>query len=125
VTSRPLPLLLAIVVLAVEGVGAIAFAVLIATVKGAVIGEVVWYVDLLAATAVAFGAPALVAMVGAWARRSWSWLVGVIVQSILLLGVAAAIVSGGWHPALVIAVALAGAGLAGLLAPVTRRVLGV
>ncbi len=124
-TNRPLPLLLAVVVLAIEGVGAIAFAVLLATVKGAVIGEVVWYVNLLAGTAVAFSVPALVATVGAWARRSWSWLVGVVVESIMLLGVAAALVSGGWHPAFLVAVALAGAGLAGLLAPVTRRALRV
>jgi hypothetical protein len=125
VTNRPLPLLLAVVVLAIEGIGAIALAVLLATVKGAVLGEVVWYVNLLAATAVAFGAPALVATWGTWTGRSWSWLVATILQAIVLLAVAVATLSGGWHPALLGAVALGAAGLAGLLAASTRQALRV
>ena len=50
---------------------------------------------------------------------------GVVVQSIVLLGVVVAALSGGWHPALLAAVVLGGLGAAALFSPATRRALGV
>ena len=124
-TGRPASLLVAIVVLAVEGVGALLFAALVAALRGWVLADVRYDVEVLVAASVGFALPCLVAAAGAWAGRSWSWLVGVVIQSIVLMGVAAAIVSGGWHPALLVAIALAGTGAAALFNPATRRALGV
>jgi hypothetical protein len=123
VENRPLPLLLSVVVLVTEGVGALAWGMLLI---GLAIGfgDVDPITSMVIGAAAVFGVAAIAGGVGAWGRRSWGWLLGVVLQVLVLLGVVVAAVSGGWHPALLVAVALGGAGLAGLLAPASRRTLG-
>ena len=124
-TSRPLALLLAVVVLAVEGVGAAGFGILLVGLAGELLAEIRPFGALLPASAIVFGVAALVAAAGTWARRSWSWLAGALVQAVLLLGVVVAGLSGGVHPALLAAVALGGLGSLALFHRDTRRALGV
>jgi len=124
VTGRPLALLVALVVLLVEGVGAIAWAALLAVLMAG-FGDVDPNTAATAAASALFGVAALVAAAGAWARRSWSWPVGAVVQAVLLLGVVVAGLSGGFHPALLAAVALGGLGALALFQDATRRALGV
>lgn len=124
-TARPPTLLVAIVVLALEGVGAAGFGLLLVGLAGDLLGEIQPLGALLPASAIAFGVAALAAAVGAWARRSWSWLVGAVLQAVLLLGVIVAALSGGFHPALVSAIALGGLGAIALFHPDTRQALGV
>lgn len=123
-TGRPPALLVTIVVLLVEGVGAIAWVVLLAALT-ATFGDADPLTAATAAASAAFGVAALVAAGGAWARRSWSWLVGAVAQAVVLLGVVVAGLSGGFHPALLAAVALGGIGSLALFRPETRRALGV
>ena len=63
--DRPAPLLVAIVVLAVEGIGALGIAGLMATLTGALVGDLVPYVSLPMAATVAAGVPCLIAAWGA------------------------------------------------------------
>ena len=123
-TVRPPALLVALVVLLVEGVGAIAWAALLAVLMAG-FGDVDPITATTAAASALFGIAALVAAAGAWARRSWSWLVGAVVQAVLLLGVVVAGLSGAFHPALLAAVALGGLGAVALFHGATRRALGV
>lgn len=124
-TARPAALLLAVVVLALEGVGTIGFGLLLVGLAGELLAEIQPFGVLLPASALAFGVAALVAAIGAWARRSWSWVVGSVLQAVLLLGVIVAGLSGGFHVALVAAVALGGLGAVALFHPDARRALGV
>lgn len=124
-TGRPLMLLVAVLVLAIEGVGAVGFAIFLAVLAGGLLGEIQPFGALLPASSIAFGVAAFVAAIAAWRRRSWSWVVAAAIQAILLLGVIVASLSGGFHPALAAAVALGGLGLVALLSEDTRRALGV
>jgi hypothetical protein len=124
-TARPLALLLAVVVLALEGVGSAGFGLLLVGLAGELLAEIQPFGALLPASALAFGVAALVAAVGAWMRRSWSWFVGAVLQAVLLLGVILAGLSGGFHAALLAAVALGGLGAIALFHGDTRRALGV
>jgi hypothetical protein len=123
--ARPPALLLAVVVLALEGVGSAAFGLLLIGMAGELLAEVQPFGTLLPASALAFGVAALAGAVGAWARRSWSWFVGAVLQAVLLFGVIVAGLSGGFHPALGAAVALGGLGSIALFHPATRRALAV
>jgi hypothetical protein len=125
VTARPPTLLAAVVVLALEGVGSVAFGLLLVGLAGDLLADIQPFGALLPASALAFGVAALAAALGAWARRSWSWFVGAVVQTVLVLGVVVAALSGGFHPALLAAVALGGLGAIALFHPDTRRALGV
>jgi hypothetical protein len=118
-------LLLAVVVLALEGVGSAAFGILLVGLAGEQLAEIQPFGVVLPASALVFGVAALAGAVGAWARRSWSWFVGAVLQAVLLLGVIVAGLSGGFHPALFAAVALGGLGSIALFHPDTRRALGV
>lgn len=124
-TARPPMLLVAVVVLALEGVGAAGFGFLLVALAGDALAEIQPLGAILPASAFAFGVAALLGAVGAWARRSWSWFVGAVVQAVLLLGVVVAGMSGGLHLALISAVALGGLGAIALFHPDTRRALGV
>ena len=124
-TARPPWLLLAIVVLALEGVGSIGFGLLLVGLAGELLAEIQPFGALLPASALAFGVAAIVAAAGAWTRRSWSWFVGAVLQAVLLFGVIVAGLSGGFHVALLAAVALGGLGAIALFHPDTRRALGV
>lgn len=123
--SRPASLLAAIVVLALEGVGAFGWAILMLVVISVLAGTVAPLVGPIIAAALAFGVACLIAAWGAWRGRSWSWPVGTVLQAVVLLATIVAALSGGWHPALLAAVALGAAGLVALLAPATRRSLSV
>jgi hypothetical protein len=125
VTARPPMLLLAAVVLALEGVGAAGFGILLVAMAGDALASIQPFGAILPTSAIAFGIAALVGAIGAWQRRSWSWFVGTVVQAVLLLGVVVAALSGGFHPALLAAVVLGGLGAAALFSPATRRALGV
>jgi uncharacterized membrane protein YfcA len=122
--TRPPALLLAVVVLALEGVGGLAWAALLAALIGS-FGDVDPITASTAVAAAVFGAAALVAAVGAWGRRTWSWPIGAVLQALVMLGVIVAGVSGGWHPALLAGVILGGLGMVALFNPETRRALGV
>jgi hypothetical protein len=118
-------LLVVVVVLALEGVGALGFGLLLVALAGELLGEIQPFGIVLPVSAIAFGVAALAGAVGAWRRRSWSWFVGAVVQAVLLLGVLVAGLSGGFHPALLSAVTLGGLGAIALFHPDTRRALGV
>lgn len=124
-TDRPLALLLAVVVLALEGVGSVGFGLLLVGLAGELLAEIQPFGVLLPASALAFGIAAIVAAVGAWGRRSWSWFVGAVLQAVLLFGVIVAGLSGGFHVALIAAVALGGLGAIALFHPDTRQTLAV
>jgi branched-subunit amino acid transport protein len=125
VTARPPALLLAVVVLALEGVGAVGFGIFLAVLAGGVLEEIQPFGALLPASSIAFGVAALVAAIAAWRRRSWGWVVAAAIQAILLLGVIVAAMSGAFHPALLAAVALGGLGLVALFHEDTRQALVV
>jgi hypothetical protein len=118
-------LLVAVVVLALEGVGAVGFGLLLVALAGELLAEIQPFGAMLPISSLVFGVVALAGAVGAWGRRSWSWFVGAVVQAILLLGVLVAGLSGGFHPALFSAVTLGGLGGIALFHPDTRRALGV
>jgi hypothetical protein len=122
---QPPELLAAVVVLVVEGIGAIGWSALMIVVVAALGGSVAMVAAMTILGAFGFGIVALAAAIGAWRRRSWSWLVGTTLQAVVLLGVVIAALSGGWHPALLVAIALALTGAAALSSPATRRALGV
>ena len=121
--TRPAPLLLAVVVLALEGVGGLAWAAVLAALI-ATFGDADPITASTAVASVVFGAGALGAAVGAWGRRTWSWPVGAVLQALVMLGVIVAGLSGVLHPALLAAVVLGGLGMVALFHPETRRALG-
>jgi len=73
-TARPPMLLLAVLVLAIEGVGAVGFGIFLAVLAGGQLGEIQPLGALLPASSIAFGVAAFVAAVAAWRRRSWGWV---------------------------------------------------
>lgn len=125
VGTRPGPLLLAVVVLAAEGVGALGWAGLILMVVDALGGGLAPIGAVATGAGIVFGVAALVTAAGAWRRKRWAWIVAAVIQVLVLLGVAVAALSGGWHVALTAAVALGVAGLVSVVAPPTKRWLGV
>ncbi len=125
VGGRPGSLVLAVVVLAAEGVGALGWVALILMVVDALGGGLAPIGAVAIGAGIVFGVAALVAAAGTWRRKRWSWLVATVIQVVVLLGVVVAALSGGWHSALTAAVALGVAGLATVVATPTRRWLGV
>jgi len=123
--ARPGPLLLAVVVLVIEGVGALGWAALILMVVDALGGGLAPIGTVAIGSGVVFGVAALVTSAGAWRRQRWAWRVATVIQVVVLLGVVVAALTGGWHIALTAAVALGAAGLGGVIATRTRNWLGV
>jgi len=123
--ARPGSLLLTVVVLMVEGVGALGWVALILMVVDALGGGLAPIGAVAIGAGLVFGVAALVAAAGAWRRQRWAWLVATVIQVVVLLGVLVAALSGGWHIALTAAAALGVAGLAGVVATPTRSWLGV
>lgn len=119
--AHPGSLLLAVVVLAVEGVGALGWTALILMVVDALGGGLAPIGAVAIGGGIVFGVAALVTAASAWRRQRWAWLVATVIQAVVLLGVVVAALSGGWHIALTAAVALGATGLAGIVATPTRR----
>lgn len=124
-TGRPPALLLAVVVLVIEALGAVAWAIFSLLLASALGGGVPLVAAVGIVAGLVFGVVAPIAAVGARRGRAWSWPAGVALQGVVLLGVVVAFPYAGWQPAFLAALALAVAGLAGLLAPATRRTLRV
>ncbi len=119
--SRPVSLLVAIVALVVEGLGAMAWGGLTIVLVRVFGGGVPPLAVVAIGGSVAFGLAALAVAVAAWRRRGWSWAGGVALQVVILLGIVVAIPYAGFPPPFVGAAALAVLGLVALLTPGTRR----
>lgn len=125
VGARPGSLMLAVVVLAAEGVGALGWAALLIIVVDALGGGLAPIGAVAIGAGIVFGVAALVAVAGTWRRQRWAWIVAAVIQVVVLLGVVVAALSGGWHSVLTAAAALGVAGLVGVVARPTKRWLGV
>jgi hypothetical protein len=125
--GRPIPLLAAVVLLALIGVGGLAAAPVVAAEASVVerfddhLGAIGGAILLAgAAAAVVVGVLGVTGAVGLWRRRTWGWISAVAASGLVVVGTLLAIASGAQETALTLGLML---GIAGALAtwmPATR-----
>jgi hypothetical protein len=127
--TRPASLLGSVVLVGLTGVAALLVAALLAAVAGGAVvfldgarTVVMWAVAIASAT---FGAAAVAAAVGLWARLPWAWPAAAGVQLLGTLGAIVALATSGAQPPTVLGTLLVAAGLVVVLASDTRRALAV
>jgi hypothetical protein len=115
------------VLLWIEAVGGVAFAVmLVALTRGtrSFLGELEPAAEAVmtavSAASLLFGIAAATAAVGVWRGRGWAWALASVLQALVILGCLAALTTGGWVPALWLALLPALAGIALLATPGVR-----
>jgi hypothetical protein len=124
--ARPPGLVVASLLLAIVGVGAVAFASLFVAVSRSADGLTTVLLDplIIVGVLLAWGVMAIVAAVGLWQLRPWSWPIGVVIGLIGLAGSAVALVTSGQAP-LIVALLITTAIVAALSGPAVRRALRV
>ena len=130
--GRPIPLLVAVVVVGLLGVGGLTAAPLLLAQAasaqqlddhlGAIGGAMLFIAGV---ATLALGSAGTLGAVGIWKRRSWGWLVGALASAVVLLGTVVAMSFADAATPLVLGAVLGGAGAIAVWWPATRRACGI
>jgi hypothetical protein len=120
---RPLGIVILTTVLGLQSAAALAFGISVSLLVGSLLPTMATGAQFLSAAAVVFGVVAFFTARGVWRLRAWSFAWAAMLQVVVALAVAVALVAGGFAPQLAWAIGLTLVAVVALSVPSTREAL--